>query len=251
MVALTVAGRYLEAFRAFEALDLQPDRRRRIRSVISDELLAARSLEWTSHGPERSYRFWSDEEKQEYIQFTADVVTELTELTPNVCLGFGAALALVRDGDLIPHDDDLDLIVAFETAEAPTLLHGLRRLEDFLRPRGFTVTGTYSAHRHVSRRNQKYIDVFVGLFEGNAISWYPSPRRGLSRDVMFPPSEATLRGVSVPLPRSPLIYLERIYGPQWRNPDPDFVHVWDPTSYADLLGKEQAAKDPAGASSRS
>jgi hypothetical protein len=51
---------------------------------------------------------------------------------------------------------------------------------------------------------------------------------------MYPTSEGTLLGVPVPLPRNPLIYLERVYGANWRNPDPGFRHAWDRSSYEDL-----------------
>ena len=235
VVTLTMAGCYTEARRVFEALDLTPDVRRHFRAAVNGDVLIDRGLEWTGHGPQRCYRFWSEAEKLAYVEFTAGVADALASLTPHVCFGFGAVLGVVRDGDVIPHDDDLDLIVAFEPHEASSLTEGLRCVEEHLRPLGFTVRGNFSAHRHVSRKGAKHIDVFVGLFEGDSVSWYPSRRGSLTRDIMFPTSAGRLHGVTVPLPRSPLVYLERIYGPGWRRPDPDFAHTWDPAGYADLI----------------
>jgi hypothetical protein len=165
----------------------------------------------------------------------AEVAEALKSLTPNVCFGFGAALCVVREGDLIPHDDDLDLIIGFDPHEAVNLPEALRRIGEHLRPLGFTVTGNYSAHRQVRRGSGKHVDVFAGLFEGDTISWYPGTRGSLDRHMMFPTSEARLFGVPVPLPRNPLEYLERLYGPGWRSPDPNFRHTWDRSTYADLV----------------
>ncbi len=232
ILILTMTGRYKEAREAFDAISLSNDHRKQFRSVISTELLAHRGLEWTIHGPQRCFRFWSEPEKLRYVQFTAELTEVLAELTPNVCFGFGSALAAVRDGDLIPHDDDLDLIIGFETFEADSLPRGLHRLENFLRARGYTVTGNFSAHRQVTQEERKRVDVFVGLFEGETISWYPGARGSLTRQIMFPPSDGSLLGVPVRLPRSPLLYLERLYGPGWRHPDPNFKHSWDRSAYS-------------------
>lgn len=250
VLSLTAKGSYAEARKVFEALELPAQRRRGFRTMINQHLLAERELEWTGHGPQRSYRFWSPAEKLDYVGFAAEVAEVLSGLTPYVCFGFGAVLGLVRDGDLIPHDDDLDLIVGFEAGAAPGLQQALGLVEDFLRTRGFTVSGRFSAHRHVSRSGGKHLDVFAGLFEGDAISWYPSPRGLLRRELMFPASQGMLHGIPVPLPHSPLIYLERVYGPDWRRPDPDQSHRWDPSAYADLLPPGWGRKPAGGGDSR-
>lgn len=248
VVGATIAGRYPEARRTFDALPLSPAVAKHFKSEISRQLLAARGLEWTIHGPQRCFRFWTKRERLLYIQMAATIANELKELTPHVCFGFGGALAVVRDGGLIPHDDDLDLIIGFDPHEAATLPEALKLIETFLRPRGIQVTGNFSAHRHVKMPGKKHVDVFAGLFEGDTISWYPGKRGVLTRQIMFPTSEGLLYGVPVPLPRSPLIYLERIYGAGWRQPNPDFKHTWNRSAYADLQQRnrpdpEQAAPD--------
>ena len=82
--------------------------------------------------------------------------------------------------------------------------------------------------------------MFVGIFEGDAVSWYPAARRSLTRDIVFPPGRADLLGTSCAVPAQPEMYLERVYGDGWRVPDPYFSHPWDPTSYADIAGSRKA-----------
>lgn|GEM_PF-3484053 len=214
------------------------------KGLVNHGLLAARELEWTSHGPVRSFRFWTDDQKAAYTRQAVELIEALRELTPHVCLGFGAALAVARDGAMIPHDDDLDVIVAFERDEAADLPAALELIESHLRPRGFIVAGDFFAHRHVRHTGEKNIDVFVGLFEGDAVSWFPGPRDALTRADVFPASEARFYDSTVPLPRDPEAYLAAQYGPDWRSPDPDFMHSWGRARYRDLGPAKPPAAPP-------
>lgn len=235
VIVKTMTGDYGPARTIEKATPLSDAGIRHYRKVINATILNARSMELTPHGLKRSFRYWSQREKKRYISFAVQIANDLKRLTPNTCFGFGAALAVVRDGDLIPHDDDLDLIIGFEPHEAATLQEARKLVKQHLKPLGYTVSGAFSAHWHIGQAGRKHLlDVFVGLFEGDTISWYPGARGSLTRDIMFPTSEAAMLGISCPLPRDPDTYLERVYGAGWRQPDPGFMHKWDPTAYADL-----------------
>jgi hypothetical protein len=236
VLAKTIAADYAIARTTFDKTEeLSTERRKAFRDLVSDELLVSRSLQWTIHGPQRCFRFWTPAQKKNYADYAARVVEDLRDLTTQVCFGFGSALAVVRDGDLIPHDDDLDVIIAFEPWEAASLPAANRLVEEHLRARGYTVSGNFTAHRHVAKPPAKKVDVFAGLFEGDVIAWYPGKRGSLTRSMMFPTSEGTLFGVPVRLPRNPLLYLEQVYGKTWRVPDSGFTHRWNNSAYRDLV----------------
>lgn len=237
---LTVRGDYARAHTALAAKVADEGQRVWFRGAVNEALLPARGREWTVHGPQRPFRLWGDAERVDYVRDSAVVVEALRSLTPNVCLGFGSVLAVVRDHALIPHDDDIDVIVGFEPAEAATLTDALHLIETHLRPLGFDVTGTFAAHRHVRRPGRKRVDVFVGLFEGESVSWYPGARGGLTRAIVFPPGSAGLLGVTCAIPAQPKVYLERLYGEGWRVPDPYFSHAWNVAAYADIRGAPAA-----------
>ena len=221
VVTHVLGGAYPQARKALDAADLAPDVVKEFRSIVNAELLPSRQLLWTIHGPCRSFRFWSPEEQEAYVRFAAEVVEALRDLTPHTCFGFGSVLSVVRDQALIPHDDDLDLIVGFEPHEAATLADGLALVSAHLEARGFSVRGTWSAHRQIGRGGRgKHVDVFVGLFEGDAISWYPGTRGALDRSTMYPPSSAPLLGVDCLIPAQPEVYLERLYGAGGARPTP-------------------------------
>jgi hypothetical protein len=234
---LTVRGRYERAHAMFISRITDDGERRAFSRAVNRALLPPREVEWTTHGARRSFRYWSEDEQVAYVTESARIVEALRPLTPNVCFGFGSVLATVRDHALIPHDDDLDITIAFEPSEAPTIADGLARVEDWLRAAGYTVTGAFYAHRHVHLPVGHPVDGFVGIFEGDVVSWYPAARGGLARTDVFPPSSATLLGVEMAIPASPEAYLERLYGAGWRTPDPDFMHPWYRSEFADLSGR--------------
>ncbi len=247
---LTVRGAYARAHRSLASKVTDEWDRRWFRAAVNAELLPTRGLEWTAHGPQRPFRLWSEEEQTEYVRDSARVVAALQSLSPYVCLGFGSVLSVVRDGALIPHDDDLDIIVGFEPAGAATLADGLRLIEEHLSPLGYEVTGDFAAHRHVRQPGTKRVDVFAGIFEGESISWYPGARGGLTRAIVFPPVPAQLLGVSCLIPAQPEVYLERVYGPGWRVPDPNFSHTWNLSAYEDITGTRAATMGPPGSKDR-
>jgi hypothetical protein len=236
IVGSLILGDYADVAKKLTGLGLTPSEEALFRAQMNAQVLAPRELEWTSHGIRRSFRFWSAEEKRQYVRYTLEVVRDLRDLTEAVVFGFGSVLAAVRDGDLIAHDDDLDVLVAFDSREAPTLAAGIQLVHDHLTARNYRVTGEHVAHRWVQKEGVSKVDVFVGLFEGDTVAWYPGSRGSLTRQMMFPPSTGSLLGYGCPLPREPLQYLERVYGPSWRIPDPGFKHVWDRSKYADIAG---------------
>lgn len=234
----TFRGDYPAARRRLKEAELDPDVVTAFRGVVNAELLPSRERLWTIHGPTRSFRFWTPEEQHAYVRFAVEVVDALREVTPHVSFGFGAVLSVVRDRALIPHDDDLDIIIGFEPHEASSLAEGLAVVTAALQERGFSVRGNYSAHRQIGRGpRSKHVDVFVGLFEGDVISWYPGTRGALDRDTMYPTTTAPLLGIQCPIPARPEAYLAALYGEGWHTPDPNFTHRWDRSSYADLAGR--------------
>ena len=238
----TLVGSYTTARKAVKGADIDPEVMKAFKAVVNAELLPSRELLWTIHGPCRAFRYWTDDQQRDYVEFTNEVVEALRDITPYVSYGFGAVLSVVRDKALIPHDDDLDIIIAFEPHEAATIADGLAMVTEALEQRGFSVRGAWSAHRQVGRQGRgKHVDLFVGLFEGEAVSWYPGARGALNRTMMYPTTTAPLLGIDCVIPAHAEDYLVALYGDGWRTPDPHFKHKWDRAAYADISGGRAAA----------
>ena len=239
----TLRAAYPVARKALNAANLDAGLVKAFRAVVNAELLPSRELLWTIHGPCRAFQFWTAPQQVAYVEFAVAVVEALRKVTPHVSFGFGAALSIVRDKALIPHDDDLDIIVAFEPEEAATLADGLALVTRSLEESGFSVRGRFPTHRQIGRNNRgKHVDVFVGMFEGEAVSWYPGARGGLSRTMMYPTTTAPLLGIECAIPAHAEDYLAALYGDDWRTPDPNFTHRKDRASYADISGAPKNAR---------
>ena len=193
------------------------------------------AVDFNAHGIKRTFKYWSLDEKISYLKSISEIISVLNESMGNSCLGFGAALGLVRDQDLIPHDDDLDILVALPLEKYPNLPDGLDKVSLLLKKSGFKVEGNFFSHLWVRHPNGYRCDVFIGLIEEmGKLSFYPSPRRCLDISDFLPFSQHSLLSVSLPFPKNINKYLEITYGQNWMTPDNYFQHPWDRSEYKDL-----------------
>lgn len=211
---------------------LPPTARRAITSAANKAVLPTIRREWTSsHGITRTFRYWTSEEKRNYLRFTNWVVEALSEQF-QVCLGYGTVLSIIRDQDLIPHDDDLDILVCVPEGLYSTYRAAVAAMVKHIEAFGFKTRGDYPSHRHIE--NEKFcVDVFVGQQEGEHVSWHPGPRRVLLASDVFPATVSSLYGMPCLVPNDAERYLEVVYGPGWRVPQPGWSHSFDPVPYMD------------------
>lgn len=205
---------------------------------INQALLFDRDLEWGNHGIRRSFRFWTPPQKTEYLQRTVEVIDFLKRtVTPFVSFGFGSVLGMVRDLDFIPHDDDMDVIIALPRLEGSSFAKARDEIRRLMELDGYTIPENNNlSHHTVVRGSWAGTDVFIGFIDPNdRISWFPSRRGGLAMSEVFPTKSVEIFGVECPIPAQPERYLEVTYGTDWRNPIPNWNHPWDSAEYLDLV----------------
>jgi hypothetical protein len=230
-------GDYANAETDLHRVDLTTENESLFRALVNAQI-AGRRREWSLHGIKRTFRFWPEQEKQDYVGFAVEVARSLQELNENVSLGFGTVLGLVRDQDLIAHDDDADVIIGFEPEQASTLNEGRELIKQCLKDHRYIVSKDRVSHYWVESPGiNRKLDVFPGIFEGDDISWFPGKRGVLTRQMMFPAINIDRFGHSCPVPREPERYLEEIYGPNWKTPNENFRHQKShiKSQYRDIL----------------
>jgi hypothetical protein len=202
--------------------------------IALNPLLSVRKREMTSHGVYRSFRFWGADEKAAYLVSALNVVHDVMKITPNVCFAYGTALAIARHEDLIPHDDDIDILAVVEKAAFPTFDLATKQIMLSLQGPGRTLSQEMPNLIHVKVGRVK-VDVFVGLEEHAHLASFPGPRNSIAITDLFPPQKTLLLGAEVPIPSQLEVYLGKLYGLDWRTPNPFFSHNWSQEDYADLF----------------
>ncbi|GAA1328796.1 hypothetical protein GCM10020360_26720 [Nonlabens tegetincola] len=159
---------------------------------------------------------------------TVEIVGELQALGLRPFVVGGTLLGGVRDGTLLPHDDDADVAYLSEyTNPVDVAAEGLRV------GHALTASGHYIV-RHSATHMQlyffapdgdvdHYVDVFSAFYTEDGFLNQPFHVRGqLSMDQMLPFGTVSIRGVSFPSPRDPDAWLEINYDENWRTPIPGY-----------------------------
>lgn len=207
---------------------------RSIVALVNEHFLKPRQREMTTHGVKRTFRFWSQEEKAAYLRYCNEIVERISgSVTNNVCFGYGAVLALARSDDLIPHDDDIDLLVALPADEYPRFADARDRIASAFPAEDFKIFNAAPNLLHVqSPARRLTVDIFACMQEGGYFVSYPGPRRSLKMRDLYPAATRSLLGAAVPVPAATERYLRAVYGWNWRKPQPYFFHKEDREAFA-------------------
>jgi hypothetical protein len=208
---------------------------RRFYEIVNSRLFKD-ERELTSHGISRSFRFWTEAEKKKYLTESFGVLDFLREgVNGNICFAYGTALAVARSSDLIPHDDDIDFMIALPKDDFGKYDKAAKYIIDKIKNNKGVIVRQAEAHLiHVRAGGSKF-DIFVALQEGDYLACFPGPRRVIEMADVFPPSKATLFGIAIPMPAKRETYLEKVYGRDWLRPNPFFSHNWNKEPHADLF----------------
>ncbi len=143
-------------------------------------------------------------------------------------LAYGTLLGIVRDGDLLPHDKDMDIGLPWDV-ERTALLHALTTRHPFKehkpeqRSDADRVWGFPVEHPETNTA----IDLFFFKPEANTLlsgfNHLPDPMLWRFRE--FAVGSLDWQGEAWPVPENPERFLEEVYGPGWRQPDPNFDTV--------------------------
>jgi hypothetical protein len=145
----------------------------------------------------------------------------------------GTLLGAMRSGNLLPHDDDVDLAFLCQKSDPQDVTLVSFELERQLVRLGYTVVRHSHAHLEIPFFTNDggidyYIDIFTGYYSADGLYNQPFALRGeLAKSELLPTKDIDVGGVTLPAPAVPEAWLEFAYGPNWRIPDPSFR--WKPS----------------------
>jgi len=155
-------------------------------------------------------------------------------------IAFGSLLGAVREGKVIPHDNDLD-VAYLSSHEFPVdVAREMFRVSRALQDRGMRVltkTGSFvTVIVMIPGGGQMAIDVYACFYIGDVLYESSSVGAPVPRDAILPLGTVTFEGRPFPAPRDPRVLLEASYGPGWEVPDPGFRYQIPPSLKRRVLG---------------
>lgn len=163
------------------------------------------------------------------LELAQNIVGVLEQAGHTVMITSGTLLGWVRDGALLPNDDDADLAILVTSSESPAdiAIVGMeaRRL---LTAAGYSVTLHSAVHLQVRLGGDgpdaaSYCDVFLGFFRDQIYCQPFHLRSVVPRSSLHPAKIVELSGRLLPAPPVPEDWLAACYGPTWQTPDPGFT----------------------------
>lgn len=139
----------------------------------------------------------------------------------------GTLLGPVRDGRVMPGDDDTDLAYLSEFQNPSDIVLQSFKIERFLRSKGYEIVRHSSGHLQILFPGHAMVDDYhIDLFTYFVVNgWFYGTfhaRERADRVTIEPLRTIDVQGHQLPAPHDVEAMLAAIYGPTWRTPDPSF-----------------------------
>jgi LicD family/Thiopurine S-methyltransferase (TPMT) len=156
----------------------------------------------------------------------------------------GTLLGPVRDGRIMPGDDDVDLAYLSRFENPSDIALESFKLERALHQLGYQTVRHSAGHLQVlfpaeNGTDRFYLDIFTYFITGGWFHGTFHAREPQGRVPILPLTTLTINNRKLPAPNNPEAMLEAIYGPGWQRPDPAFRFVTPPPArrrYENWLG---------------
>lgn len=136
----------------------------------------------------------------------------------------GTLLGLVREGDLIEHDDDFDCAYISDLETCAEVSQERFRIIDHLIASGFRCKLGVTGHIKVKAKGIE-IDLMPAWFDAETYNVSGFTTIPLGREAMLPLNPFDFHGAEILIPAVPVEFLAGNYGAGWRVPDPFYKSV--------------------------
>jgi SAM-dependent methyltransferase len=143
-------------------------------------------------------------------------------------VSYGTLLGAARSGELIGHDNDVDLTYLSLAATPVDVIREAYRVERALKEAGFVVRRGSAARLNVrlpqADGTLRFVDVFTAHWVEGVLYTPQDTGFRLPVSTILPLTTLTLHNHDVPAPADYERLLAETYGPSWRVPDPSFKY---------------------------
>jgi SAM-dependent methyltransferase len=164
-----------------------------------------------------------------------------TRLGVSMFVTGGTLLGPVRDGRIMPGDDDVDFAYLSEHDNPSDVVLESLRMERALVDAGYEIVRLSGGHLQLmfpggAISDRFYIDIFSYFVCNNWFYGTFHARERASRVTLLPLVPLDVNGRSLPAPAQPEQLLAAIYGAHWRTPDPAFTFETPPAALRRFRG---------------
>lgn len=178
------------------------------------------------------------EQKQELLLELKCLINDIKEQTAITCfVSYGALLGACRNGELIGHDFDLDVVFLSDTPGLQVWESAESIINYLVKVRGYSVEAESNGQFRVKDKLGLFnLEFFAGWFcEGRYFQYFAIQGQVGEQDII-PLSTIEINNISFPGPRHPEVVLEALYGKEWKVPNPDFKYTltaddWKPFEF--------------------
>lgn len=166
----------------------------------------------------------------DYVTTMQHATELLAELGKPAMMAYGTLLGVVREGDFLAHDDDVDMLIPLEAstrAEAEPIVAELRST---IAERGWKVARPNNQlNFHITDPSTRlHIDLFPLLVAGEETTLHMEKMklRPIPTSLVLPAAEMSFKGATMLAPADPEGFLAERYGPTWGTPNPFYDWPW-------------------------
>lgn len=166
----------------------------------------------------------------EYVTTMQHATELLAELGKPAMMAYGTLLGVVREGDFLAHDDDVDMLIPLEVATRAEAEPILAELRTTIAERGWKVSRPNNQlNFHITDPSTGFhIDLFPLLVAGKQTTLHMEKMklRPIRTSLVLPPAELSFKGADLLAPADPEGFLAERYGPTWGTPNPFYDWPW-------------------------
>lgn len=166
----------------------------------------------------------------DYVTTMQHATELLAELGKPAMMAYGTLLGVVREGDFLAHDDDVDMLIPLEAATRAEAEPILAKLRATIAERGWKVSRPNNQlNFHITDPSTGlHIDLFPLLVAGEMVTLHMEKMklRPIPTSLVLPAAAISFKGAALLAPADPEGFLAERYGPTWGTPNPFYDWPW-------------------------
>ena len=184
----------------------------------------------------KPFSSYTPDEVTEMLDYAEEVIAHVQEASGLSCfLISGALLGAVREGRLLPHDDDIDLAIDYGESDRVEVARRSASIMRYLLDRGYELNAPAYGQYKVLKRSggrKMAVELFAAWSEGDLFYQYFAVHGKPIVDDVYPLTPGDFLGRSWLFPHRPEPLLAANYGESWRVPDPHYDFAMNPEKWA-------------------